>query len=747
MDGAPVSCIPTNQKMSKAKKIIDEAREIQNPELDLAEKGIASFDEMPGLFNMMNITRLTLTHNKLKSVPPGLANLSNLEILNLFNNLLEELPISLSSLPKLRILNVGMNRLFSLPRGFGAFPALEVLDLTYNNLDESGLPGNFYMLETLRALYLGDNDFEFLHPEIKQLKNLQICDKTREFSIKRKAEWLSRINRDMRGKKVDGVNIRVCDRHFISGKPSGLFECSHPDWAPSLHLGYGPNKSTSSSEVALRRYDRVKNGRKKVLHTQPRFSTEEQEQYDLLIPSEMQPSTSDHGDYSNFELQEIKIEEMESPMEFCQVYQKVTNDVECQVDLMDQELAELRSKHDSMAQKQNLAERELVELRMKYVEQLHQNTVLRERITSKTERVSSMMTSMQKVQAECDMLRKDNEWMRDENRKLKLNLKNVSIDEDSLRDDDEKTNFLTGLKNFKLLKSVYDFVEVEIPHSYRNTLPKFSEFVLTLMRLRLGVLEQDLAYRFNVSATSVSCTCSCWIRAMSFKLGRLIVWPERANIQRTLPQDFKSVFGDRFAVILYRFEVFLNRPNLLWPKAGTSSKYKKDNSVRFFVGITPQGTVCFVSRAWDGKAADKYSTLKSGFLDKLMLGDVVITDRGFNIDEESGLIPADISIPVFTKGETPLSFDDVQKAEEIAKIKLHVARLVGFIQRQFRYLGSILPQNYLTVPLTDDIPPIDQALRICCGLSNICSSYVRDGETSDASKRVDNYMPISKCIS
>nr|CAD7417627.1 unnamed protein product [Timema cristinae] len=77
-------------------------------------------------------------------------------------------------MPKLRILNVGMNRLGSLPRGFGAFPVLEVLDLTYNNIDETMLPGNFFMMETLRALYLGDNDFEYIPPEIGQLKNLQI---------------------------------------------------------------------------------------------------------------------------------------------------------------------------------------------------------------------------------------------------------------------------------------------------------------------------------------------------------------------------------------------------------------------------------------------------------------------------------------------------------------------------------------------------------------------------------------------
>lgn len=46
--------------MSKVKKIIAEAEESKNPELDLVDKGIASFDELPGvcklLFVMISLT-------------------------------------------------------------------------------------------------------------------------------------------------------------------------------------------------------------------------------------------------------------------------------------------------------------------------------------------------------------------------------------------------------------------------------------------------------------------------------------------------------------------------------------------------------------------------------------------------------------------------------------------------------------------------------------------------------------------
>lgn len=48
MNQAPVSCVPV-PKMSKARKIVEEAKETKNPELDLVDKGLTAFDELPGL--------------------------------------------------------------------------------------------------------------------------------------------------------------------------------------------------------------------------------------------------------------------------------------------------------------------------------------------------------------------------------------------------------------------------------------------------------------------------------------------------------------------------------------------------------------------------------------------------------------------------------------------------------------------------------------------------------------------------
>lgn len=60
MNQGPVSCLPNTSKMSKAKKVLDEAREIRNPEIDLADKAISSFEETPGLRKLNLRTRFYL---------------------------------------------------------------------------------------------------------------------------------------------------------------------------------------------------------------------------------------------------------------------------------------------------------------------------------------------------------------------------------------------------------------------------------------------------------------------------------------------------------------------------------------------------------------------------------------------------------------------------------------------------------------------------------------------------------------
>jgi len=75
----------------------------------------------------------------------------------------------------------------------------------------------------------------------------------------------------------------------------------------------------------------------------------------------------------------------------------------------------------------------------------------------------------------------------------------------------------------------------------------------------------------------------------------------------------------------------------LLARAQTFSSYKHQNTIKILLGITPQGSISFVSKAWGGKTCDKFLTKNCGFLNKLLPGDMVMADKGFTISDSVGL--------------------------------------------------------------------------------------------------------------
>lgn len=62
--------------------------------------------------------------------------------------------------------------------------------------------------------------------------------------------------------------------------------------------------------------------------------------------------------------------------------------------------------------------------------------------------------------------------------------------------------FYTHLTSLEMLKKIFLFVSPRVTrHSLLRS--KFQEFILVLIKLRLGVQHQDLGYHFNISRAVV----------------------------------------------------------------------------------------------------------------------------------------------------------------------------------------------------------------------------------------------------
>ena len=307
---------------------------------------------------------------------------------------------------------------------------------------------------------------------------------------------------------------------------------------------------------------------------------------------------------------------------------------------------------------------------------------------------------------------------------LKKDVIEANLSEESFKENEEKIKFYTGIPNFIILQQILTLCSPYIYSGASNVLTKFQELILVLMRLKLNMPFQDLGYRFKISRSTASRVFDKWIDILYVRLNFLIVWPERENLIASMPTVFQQNFGNRVAVIIDCFEVFVNRPSGLLPRAITWSNYKHHNTVKFLIGITPQGVISFISKAWGGRASDKHVTENCGILENLTPGDIVLADRGFDIADSVGLYQASLRIPSFTRGKKQLSPSEVEETRKIANVRIHVERVIGLVRRKYIILQSILPVELITVKSGEVNAPIDKIAKVCCALTNLSESVV-----------------------
>ena len=106
-------------------------------------------------------------------------------------------------------------------------------------------------------------------------------------------------------------------------------------------------------------------------------------------------------------------------------------------------------------------------------------------------------------------------------------------------------------------------------------------------------------------------------------------------------------------------------------------------------GIAPCGLITFMSEAFGGRVTDGHLTARSGILDLLEYGDVVLADKGFPTIERSVLENHSFLVmPPLVREKRQFSAGQNEEGYQISSLRIHVERAIERIKR-FRVLKFI----------------------------------------------------------
>ena len=247
---------------------------------------------------------------------------------------------------------------------------------------------------------------------------------------------------------------------------------------------------------------------------------------------------------------------------------------------------------------------------------------------------------------------------------------------------------------------------------------------MVLVRLRLGLLERDLAIRFCIGEATVSRTFVRWINYMYLRLGLLPVWPSSESVQNYMPVVLKEAYPTTFCIV-DATEIICEVPASLSLQSQCYSSYKSHTTMKGLLAVAPNGAIIFISELFTGSISDRKLTIQSGLLEMLKTvprGRSVMADNGFDIQDllvKHGLL---LNIPLF-KGSAALQFSDVQKTQTIARVRIHMERVIGQVKRRYRILQSVIPLS--------TAGSINQIWSVCCMLTNFHKKIINEDHSDN----------------
>lgn len=231
-------------------------------------------------------------------------------------------------------------------------------------------------------------------------------------------------------------------------------------------------------------------------------------------------------------------------------------------------------------------------------------------------------------------------------------------------------------------------------YSYKNKLTPKTQLFLTLARIRVGLLLQDIGFRLSVSVTYVSRVVITWIMFMFDRFKLLEIFPKRETRASKKPKAFRKFKNLR--VVIDCFEIRTQSATDYREKGNTYSSYKSSATLKFLCGMHTSGGVCFLSEGFEGATSDRQIFKDCGIMDHLDVADVVMADRGFDVKDLLNEIGCQLIIPPFLKGRKKFTKMEVRSTRSIAAARVHVERTIGRM-KNYRILQKVIPKTMVSI--------------------------------------------------
>ena len=177
-------------------------------------------------------------------------------------------------------------------------------------------------------------------------------------------------------------------------------------------------------------------------------------------------------------------------------------------------------------------------------------------------------------------------------------------------------------------------------------------------------------------------------------MGCVPTWPTRDIVIETMPECFKDTYPNA-RVMIDCTELFCQKPSSLTIQSSLFSHYRHDITYKGLVGVSPSGTITFISELYDGSTPGVEIVKKCGILNKELWkkDDDLMAGRGFTIKKQFERLGVPLNMSSYLARKDQLFEKEVTESYIIAAVRTHVERAI----QRIKYFRQIRTEILLTM--------------------------------------------------